>query len=458
MTEYGVAPLNIGLTQAMCACYARTGYEDLPEGVRHQAKRAVLDWVGCALAGARHPTLDKLLAALSVADQSTSATVIGRERRLGLLSAAIANGQMGHVLDFDDTHMDGVVLHASSPLLSALFALSETRRLSGRDLALAFAVGVDAAVRVGKAARRHHDGGWHLTGTLGSIGAAAACGRAVDLDASRLAHACGVGATQAAGMQQNRGTDCKSLHAGRAGANGLLAALLAEQGFDSSPEIFEGRKGFCRIYSAETDLDALTDGLGSRWELQRNGYKPYACGVVQHPLIDATIALAGAAGASAESVERIDAEVNEAAVRITGVEDPETGLKSKFSLRHSAAVGFLDGAAGVAQYTDQRAAADDVRAMRARIHIQTADDLARDQARAVLTLTNGETHRVEIEHAGGTAANPLSDAQLESKFTANAEPLLGRERTAQVRESIWRLDLLEDVAELVSLLSAPEAA
>ena len=170
----------------------------------------------------------------------------------------------------------------------------------------------------------------------------------------------------------------------------------------------EGKKGFCRIYSAEAAPDALTADLGARWEIARNGYKPYACGVVQHPLIDAAIALATETNAPLAAVERIDAEVNEAAVRITGVEEPETGLKSKFSLRHSAAVGFLDRAAGIAQYTDARAVAADVGALRSRIHITVADELARDQARATVTLSDGTRRSVAIEHASGTTLNPLS--------------------------------------------------
>ena len=132
MTEYGVAPLALGLTTRMCERFVATRCEDLPAPIIHEVKRAVLDWVGCALAGAPHPTVTKLLATLAHTGGGEVATVIGRGRRLGLLEAPLANGQMGHVLDFDDTHMDGVVLHASSPLLSALFALSEVGPSRGR--------------------------------------------------------------------------------------------------------------------------------------------------------------------------------------------------------------------------------------------------------------------------------------------------------------------------------------
>ena len=190
--------------------------------------------------------------------------MLGRKLKLGLLDAPLANGQMGHVLDYDDTHMGGVVLHTSSPVLAALFALAERTPVSGAQFMLAYAVGFEAGVRAGRTAPGHHKGGWHLTGTLGSIAAGVAGGKLLGLDAQKLTYAMGIAATQAGGMQQNRGTMCKSFHAGKAAQNGVLAALLAERGFDSTQEIIEGKKGFSRIYSDVAEPEQLTAGLGER--------------------------------------------------------------------------------------------------------------------------------------------------------------------------------------------------
>ncbi|MEM9355285.1 MAG: MmgE/PrpD family protein [Pseudomonadota bacterium] len=453
MTEYGVAPLELGLTTKLCEFLAPTRHEDLPAPIQHEVKRALLDWIGCTMAGSGHPTIEKLTTVFSTTGGTGQATVVAKNKTLGMLEAPIANGQMGHILDFDDTHMDGVVLHASSPLFSALFALSEHKKLSGREIGAAFTAGFEAAVRVGKSAPRHHDGGWHLTGTLGTIGAAIAAGRALGLSALQMTHCSGVATTQAAGMQQNRGTMCKSFHSGKAASNGLLAALLAAQGFDSSPEIFEGRKGFARIYSTEANPDALTTALGERWELGSNGYKPYACGIVQHPLIDAMVSLAATHSVTLDQIEAFEAKVNEAAVRITGVEEPETGLKSKFSLKHSAAVGYLDGDAGIIQYSDARATAEDVRALRRRIHVTIEDGFRRDEAEATLVLASGARHTVHVPHASGTAANPMSDAKLEAKFRANTEPVVGKERAERIAQLAWALDDLEDFSEFVRACS-----
>jgi 2-methylcitrate dehydratase PrpD len=265
-----------GVTRDFCARMASVQFTDLPSKAVLEGKRGVLDWLGCALAGSRHPTLDRLMAVLQEVGGKPQATIFGRGLRLGFLDAPIANGQAGHLLDYDDTHMGGTLLHTSSPTLAALFAMAERRSVSGAEFLLAYAVGFEAGVRTGQSAPGHHKGGWHLTGTLGSIAAGVAAGKLISLDSERLAHAMAIAATQSAGMQQNRGTMCKSFHAGKAASSGVLAALLAERGFDGSPEIIEGKRGYCRIYSDVAAPNALIDQLGTRWEITRNGHKPYA--------------------------------------------------------------------------------------------------------------------------------------------------------------------------------------
>src|ERR1700704_4625272 len=210
------------LTKTLCAHLAAARPDDRPAAAVHAARRGVLDWIGCALAGSPHPTIGRLVAVLQETGGRPQATVLGRHLKLGLLDAPLANGQMGHLLDFDDTHMGGVVLHTSSPVLAALFALAERAPVSGAQFMLAYATGFEAGVRSGRTAPGHHKGGWHLTGTLGSIAAGVAGGKLLGLDAQKLTYAMGIAATQAGGMQQKRGTMCKSLHARKAAAKGGL--------------------------------------------------------------------------------------------------------------------------------------------------------------------------------------------------------------------------------------------
>ena len=439
-------------TKTLCGHLAAAQFGDLTPAALHQARRGVLDWIGCALAGSGHRTITTLLDVLQETSGRPQATVLGRKLKLGLLDAPLANGQMGHVLDYDDTHMGGVVLHTSSPVLAALFSLAERKPVSGADLILAYAVGFEAGVRSGRTAPGHHKGGWHLTGTLGSIAAGVAGGKLLKLDTQKLTYAMGIAATQAAGMQQNRGTMCKSFHAGKAASNGVLAALLAERGFDSTQEIIEGKRGFSRIYSDTAAPEQLTAGLNDGWLIESNGHKPYACGVVLHPLIDAVVAIRNRDGIDPADVSEINLWVNPLVLSITGVIDPSTGLQSKFSTLHSAAVALVDGTAGIAQYSDAKATDPVIAALRKKVRPVAVDSLRKDEAHAEIVASSAR-HSVHIAHASGTADNPMSDAAIEAKFLANATPVIGAECAGRAAALVWSLEKQPDAGVLIALLA-----
>jgi 2-methylcitrate dehydratase PrpD len=253
-------------------------------------------------------------------------------------------------------------------------------------------------------------------------------------------------------MQQNRGTMGKSFHAGKAASNGVLSALLAERGFDSTQEIIEGKRGFSRIYSDVADPDQLIAGLGDGWLIETNGHKPYACGVVLHPLIDAVIAVRNRDAIDPASVSEINLRVNPLVLSITGVVEPSTGLQSKFSTVHSAAVALIDGAAGVVQYSDMKAADPLVAALRRKVKAVADDTLRKDEAHAAI-VAGGKRYEVHIAHASGTADNPMSDAAVEAKFLANALPVIGRERAERARDFVSSLETRPNVAELAALLA-----
>jgi len=439
-------------TKTLCRHLTAVQFGDLSAAAISEARRGVLDWLGCALAGSGHKTITTLLSVLQETSGRPQATVFGRGLRLGLLDAPLANGQMGHVLDYDDTHMGGVVLHTSSPVLAALFALAERAPVTGADFMLAYAVGFEAGVRSGRTAPGHHKGGWHLTGTLGSIAAGAAAAKLLRLDPQRFTYTMGIAATQAGGMQQNRGTMCKSFHAGKAAANGVLAALLAERGFDATQEIIEGKKGFSRIYSDVSETEQLTAGLNDGWIIETNGHKPYACGVVLHPLIDAVIAIRNREVIDPAAVSDISLRVHPLVLSITGVVEPSTGLQSKFSTFHTAAVALIDGAAGVTQYSDARATDPVVAAMRRKVTAVADETLRKDEAYAAI-VAGGRRHEVHIAHASGTAGNPMSDAAIEAKFMANAVPVIGRERAERACAIVRSLQSLPDMRELIALVA-----
>ncbi len=434
-------------TEDFAKCISEVQFKDLPSTTVHAAKRGLLDWLGCALVGSTHPTPGILLDTLLENGPSAQSIVLGKKQRLTFLDAALVNGQMGHILDFDDTHMGGVVLHASSPTLSALMSESQRKKTSATDFLLAYVCGFEAGVRVGQSSPDHHAGGWHLTGTLGHFAAGVAVGKLIGLDAQQLTHAMGIAGTQASGMQQNRGTMCKSFHAGRAASNGLLAARLALKGFNSSQEIVEGKRGFSRIYSARSQPEKMVEQLGVLWEIDRNGFKPYACGVVLHPAIDAMIEFHRLRACALDEIEQIDVTVHPLVVSITGTQAPTTGLHSKFSIYHSVAIALVDGQAGLRQYSDERVMDPLVEQVRQKIKVHVDASLGRDQAKARIAF-KGQQRDVFIEHATGTVDYPMSDEDLEGKFLSNARDALGEEKAKALARMIWRLESLEDMSDL----------
>ncbi len=251
-----------GVTDALARFVVETRWEDVPERVRHEAKRSILNFFGTALAGCRQEPVEILLRSLAEFSPARQATVIGRTERLDALGAAFLNAASGNVLDFDDTHLR-TVIHPTAPAAPALLALAELRRISGRDLLLAFVLGVEIECRIGNAiSPGHYTRGWHITSTCGPFGAAAAAGRLMGLDARRMVSALGTAATQSSGLVECVGTPAKSISVGNAARNGLWAALLAEQGLAGPAAPLEGRQGYFAAMGEATDWRALSDGLG----------------------------------------------------------------------------------------------------------------------------------------------------------------------------------------------------
>lgn len=442
----------MGATQDLARFIATTTFAALPAAVVHQAKRCWLDALGVALGGCRMLPIDHLLAVADALGNDGSATILGRGRRLDALWASLINGQAAHVLDFDDTLVaPGAVLHPSAPVLPAVLALGEWRQIDGRQALRASALGSEVAVRSALAfGQSHIDRAFHATGTAGALGAAAACAALLDLDPGRTAQALGVAASQAAGLRCFHGSMTKSFQAGRAAQCGLLAALLAERGWDSSDAAYESERGMASAMTAQLDTDALVGALGQDWGLLRVGFKPYPCGVVTHPIIDAMLALRDQ-GLRPEEVERVDLAVHPHVLSATGKTELRTELDAKFSVYHCAAVALIDGQVSLAQFERPRIEDPAVVALRRRVTATVTPGLARDQTRVTVTLRDGRQVGYAVAHGSGTEQNPLTDEQLARKFHGLADRIIGSERAARLAACVWRFEEIADLGELAAL-------
>ncbi len=401
-----------------------------PDEVEHQAHRTFANWVGCAIGPSGEDAVEAALTAVHELQPAQQASILGRAEKVDIASAALLNGISSHTWDFDDTHLK-TIIHPAGPVAPAALALAEHLGLSGRELIDALVVGVEVSCRVGNAIYPdHYDRGWHITGTTGMLGSAAACARLLGLDAARTQMALGLAASQPIGLREQFGTMTKPFHPGGAARVGLMSALMAKHGFTASPRALEAPRGLLQVFSDKTDWLEITEGLGRTWEIALNTYKPFACGIVIHPAIDGCVQLRDQHGVKAADVAKLQLRVHSLVLELTGKKTPATGLESKFSVYHSSAVGLLYGEAGEHEYTDEVVNRPEVVALRSKVEAVVDDRIDEAAAELLLTTVDGREIRVHVEHAVGSLARPMSDEQLRAKFTGQSEPVLGAAKAA----------------------------
>ena len=442
------------VTQTLASYIVGVQHDDLPAPVRGEAAKTLLNWMGCAVGASRHEAVEIAVRALAPFSAPAQATVLGRDERVNIFDAALFNGISSHVFDFDDTHLK-TVIHPAGPVCSALLAYAEYKPCTGREFVTAMAVGVDVECRIGNAVYPdHYDVGWHITGTAGVFGAAAAVGKLMGLDVQRMVWALGLAATQPVGLREMFGTMTKSFHPGRAAQSGLLAALLAEGGYTSSEGAIEAKRGWANVLSTHQNYEEITGELGTRSELMLNSYKPFACGIVIHPAIDACVQLRNAHGLKAEDIVAVELKVHPLVLELTGKRTPKTGLDGKFSVFHSAAVALIDGRAGEAQYSDARVRDPAVVKLRDSVTAEIDPSMAPDAVDAVVILRDGSRLHTHVDHAIGSVAKPMTTDDLIAKFDDLVEPVLGSERGAALRQACLSVD---DLAQASALAGAARA-
>jgi 2-methylcitrate dehydratase PrpD len=437
------------VTRALAGFVATHPSRGWSDAVDHEAHRTFLNWAGCAVGAARHEAVQAALDAAAMLQPAPQSAVLGRAERVDMASAALVNGISSHTFDFDDTHLK-TIIHPAGPVASALLALAETTGASGRQLIDALVLGIDVSCRLGNVMYPdHYDRGWHITGSTGTLGAAAGCARLLGLDEERTAMALGIAASQPVGMREQFGTMTKPFHPGAAARAGLLSALLAKHGFTASARAIEAPRGYVQVVSTKCDWKEATGELGDRFEISFNTYKPFACGIVIHPSIDACVQLR-TRGVRAEDVERIELKVHSLVLELTGKKEPQDGLQGKFSVYHGCAAGLIFGRAGEAEYEDAIVRREDVTALRRKV-VATVDDSI-DEASADVTavLRDGRREHVFVEHAIGSLERPMTDADLEGKFRTLAEPVLGARRVGRLLQACWALGSAPDVSTLIS--------
>ena len=435
-------------TAALVDYVVSSRLEDVPADVRHEACRALVNIVGCSLGGAEEEAVGIAIAALGRYAGAPTAAVLGRKDRYDPLFASLLNGVASHVHDFDDTTPSNYI-HPSSPVASALFAYASETPVSGRDFLLAFILGFETISRIGAATYpAHYAAGWHSTGSIGVFGAAVGVGKLLGLDAPRMTHAVSLAATQSAGLREMFGSMGKALHPGRSAQSGYMAALLAQAGFTGGPAPLESPRGFAAVQAGTYDLSRITDRLGETFELRANTYKPFPCGIVVHPTIDAAIQLREAHAIRAEDVAAVELRVAPLVKDLCNKKAITTGLEGKFSIYHAAALGLGRGRATLADFTDEAANDPALRRLREVTEAIGDDSVGEDAVVIEVRLTDGRVVGMRLEESIGNLKRPLSDAQLEAKFRAQAGVITPKAADAAIA-ACWGIERLDDVGTLI---------
>ena len=438
------------VTTDFCAAMLDAAASPLPPEVSRAARRTLLNVLGTAASAAGSPAVTVLLAAAAEQGSAGDVQVPGLARTLDPYWGALVTGTAAHLDDFDDTHL-ATVIHPGAAALATVLSLAQETAPSGAVFLGAFAVGCEAQLRIGNAiSPAHYDHGWHITGTCGVFGAAVAASALLGLDAEAASRALSLAATMTLGHREAFGSMTKPLHAGKAAANGVLAARLAAAGL-AAPADPLGPGGVLEVLAAAVDRGAL----GRGWELELNSFKTYPCGVVAHPAMDAAIAVSG----------RIDpAEITAITLRchplvpeLMGTLHPADGLRSRFSARHGVAVGLRFGRAGLAEFSDATATAPEVARLRGLITLDPDPGVARDAAVLRIETRSADPVEIRTEHTRGSIARPLTDDELQDKVQALVTPVLGDGAADRIREAVDELPGVGDVSGLLTALrpSAP---
>ncbi len=438
----------MSLTRQLAQFIAGLGYDDLPKEAIVQAKRAIMDTVGVALAGCREEGPSILVALARERGAEGPAPLWGWPLALPAPQAALINGASAHAIDYDDVNVN-MRGHPSAPVLPTAFALCHELGLDGRHLILAFVLGIEVEAKLGAImGGRHYALGWHPTSTLGTLGAAAASAKLLGLDVAKVEMALGIAASMASGVRANFGTMTKPLHVGLAARNGVEAALMASRGFTASANALEAEDGFLATFLGGRYEGSPLPPLGQPFDIVHPGLgqKRYPCCYATHRALDAALELAPKVKAS--EIAKVIVRVSRGTLMPLQRERPRTGLEGKFSMEYCVATALLDGRVAMSSFTDEAVSRPEVDRLMDLVHVEEGPedgDPSQMWAEVAVQLKSGQSKSLRVDVAKGDPRRPLTWEELAEKFRDCAYTCLPPD---QVEEALDLFSHLEDVESL----------
>ena len=462
-----MATQDLTLTSEIAQFVHGIDFESIPKSVVQRAKEAIIDGTGVALSGYSSDCATLIRSYISGLRLQGKATVIGGATKLPAEYAALANGVAGHALDFDDTQISslpdrvyGLLTHPTTPVLAAALPAAEEVGASGRELLAAFCAGVEVACKMAEAIAPHHyKNGFHSTGTIGIFGATAAAAKLYGLDVDSMCHALGIAASKSSGIRAAFGTMTKPYHAGAAGEGGVVAAKLAQMGYKTAPDALDGPWGYFQVAGTGVEPEAIRGKLGNPHSLVDPGVsiKPYPCGSLAHPSMDALLDLISEHDIKPEAVSAVRLGTTSNVLAALRYPEPTNELEAKFSIPFCMAILVLERKGGIVQFTDETVLRRDVRDMMARVEPYLhegleAEGFQRIRSVVEVILRDGSSHTKEATTSRGTPDRPMSRIELADKFHDCAQNILSPSAEKEVLELTYGLDALSNIQSLTSLL------
>ncbi len=431
-------------------------FSDLKPDHVSRMKLFFLDWLGSAYAGGNLPPVRMMQDVVRGLGGTDESTVISDGSRSNCLFAALANGASSHVVEMDDLHRESI-FHPACVVISGAFAMAERQHASGKDLIAAISAGYEVGIRVALAVGPSHYNYWHTTSTCGVFGAAAGAAKLLGLNEEQLAWALGSAGTQAAGLWEFlvESAMSKQLHPGKAALNGLLAVLLAKEGFTGARRILEGEKGFFRATSPDFDENKCYDRLGVILQGDRNSLKYHASCGHTHSMLDALLLATDGKMFLPDDVEEVHVSLYQAAIDLLGQVEPKSPYLAKFCLPFCVATALRYGQVQLVDFTAARLLDADIRSLMNKVRIQSDPELTgayprKWPARVQISLKDGRQLAATNEYPKGDPENPLSEEEVIGKFKSLVSGVIPSSRVEILIERILHLDEIPDVGLLLS--------
>lgn len=444
-------------TESVSKFIVDTNYEQIEPEVMRIAKNAILDFLGVALAGTLDTGSVLVTEYAKEMNSKPEAGIIGSRLKASAPIAALANGTMAHILEYDDYCYSWG--HPTVPILPAVLALGQRYQCSGKDVLEAYLIGLEVGSKIGNLiGKRLRLAGWHNVGVIGSLAAAAASARLIRLNIEQTRIALGISASLSGGLAQNFGTMTKSLHAGSSARNGVMASLLAKKGFTADKDILEGEQGFCKVFGCGTNWESSTK-WGSPWGITETGFKPYPSCRGTHAAIDAALILRDKYHFNPEYIAEVECIIGPMQSQVLLYRHPNTSLEAKFSVEYCVSIALFEGKVKLEHFTDEKLSEPQIqqflRKVKRVVHSGLEDPILEYPQTVIVRLRDGRefSQKVTYDETKGNPQNPMDFEEICSKYRNCAELVLKRENVERSLALISSLESLEDISVLMDIVT-----